>query len=75
MARGFYQKVGVDYEKTFSHIAKYTSIRFITSLETLLDYILYQMDVKTTILDGLILEEISINQEKRFYVHGCETHV
>jgi hypothetical protein len=33
------------------------------------------MDVKIAFLNGLIEEEICINQQRGFEVHGCETHV
>jgi hypothetical protein len=75
VARGFSQKEGVDYEETFAPVARYTSIRFIMSLATVFDWSLYQMDVKTTFLNGLIEEEVYINQPRGFEVHGCETHV
>jgi hypothetical protein len=32
IARGFYQKEGIDYEETFAHVARYTSIRTIIAL-------------------------------------------
>jgi hypothetical protein len=32
VARGFYQKEGIDYEETFSHVARYTSIRITIAL-------------------------------------------
>jgi hypothetical protein len=33
------------------------------------------MDVKTTFLNGLIEEEVYINQPRGFEVHGQDTHV
>jgi hypothetical protein len=33
VAHGFSQKEGIDYEETFSPVARYTSIRIIISLE------------------------------------------
>jgi hypothetical protein len=33
------------------------------------------MDVKTIFLNGLIEEELYMNQPRGFEVHGCETHV
>jgi hypothetical protein len=44
VARGFSQKEGEDYEKTFSPVARYTSIRAIMSLAASMGWILHQMD-------------------------------
>jgi hypothetical protein len=54
VARGFYQREDIDYEETFSLVAKYTSIRTIISLASKMKWKLHQMDVKTTFLNGVI---------------------
>ena len=54
VARGFSQKQGIDYEKTFSPVARYTSIRVIIALASVLGWKLHQMDVKTAFLNGKI---------------------
>ena len=54
MARGFYQKEGINYEETFSPEARYTSIRAIMALASMMKWDLHQMDVKTTFLNGVI---------------------
>ena len=41
VARGFSQKEGVDYEETFAPIARYTSIRAIISLASVLGWRLH----------------------------------
>jgi hypothetical protein len=56
VARGFSQKEGIDYEETFSHVARYTSIRTIIALAAKLKWKLHEMDVKTTFLNGVIEE-------------------
>jgi hypothetical protein len=66
IARGFSQREGVDYEETFALVARYTSIRTIMSLASIFGWSLYQMDVKTAFLNGLIEEEVYINQLKGF---------
>jgi hypothetical protein len=47
VARGFTQKEGIDYEETFSPVAKYTSIRTIIALALVLGWKLHRMDVNS----------------------------
>ena len=66
VARGFTQKEGINYDKTFAHVAKYTTIRTIISLAAVFGWKLHQMDVKTTFLNGKIEEEVYIKQPEGF---------
>jgi hypothetical protein len=75
VARGFSQKEGEDYDETFAHVARYTSIRSIMSLPASMGWRLHQMDVKTTYLNGAIEEEVYIEQPQGFEVHSRDTHV
>ena len=45
------------------------------SLEAKMKWKLHQMDVKTTFLNGVIEEEVHIEQPPRFDTHDKETHV
>ena len=60
VTRGFSQKEGINYEETFSPVARYTSIKTIIALATKMWWKLHQMDVKTTFLNGVIEEEVYI---------------
>ena len=60
VARGFSQKEGEDYDETFTHVAKYTSIGAIMFLAASMRWSLHQMDVKTTFLNEAIEEEVYI---------------
>ena len=60
MSRGFSQKEGIDYEETFAPVARYTSIRAIMALVSMMKWDLHQMDVKTAFLNGVIEEEVYI---------------
>ena len=66
MARGFSQKEGIDYEETFSPVARYTSIRTIMELASMMKWDPHQIDVKTTFLNGVIEEDGYIEQPQGF---------
>ena len=75
MAKGFSQKEGIDYEETFAPIARYSSIWTIISLAAEMGWHVHQMDVKTAFLNGVIEEEVYIEQPEGFDVENRETHV
>ena len=75
MPHGFSQKEGIDYEETFAPVVRYTSIRAIMALGAKLGWKLHQMDVKTTFLNGVVEEEVYMEQPQGFETHDRETHV
>jgi hypothetical protein len=75
VARGFSQKEGIDYEETFTPVAKYTSIRTIIALAAKIKWKLHQMDIKTDFLNGVIEEEVYIEQPQGFEVEDKKSHV
>jgi hypothetical protein len=74
VARGFSQKEGEDYDETFALVAKYTSIRSIIAIASVMGWKLHHMDVKTAFLNGVI-EEVYTEQPQGFVIHGKESHV
>jgi hypothetical protein len=75
VARGFSQEEGIDYGETFAPVARYTLIRIIISLASVMGWKLHQMDMKTAFLNGVIEEEVYIEQPEGFVVHGLDSHV
>jgi hypothetical protein len=75
VARGFSQVEGVDYDETFAPVARYTSIRAVISIAAEMGWKIHHMDVKTAFLNGLIEEEVYIEQPLGFEVPGRESHV
>jgi hypothetical protein len=75
VARGFSQKEGIDYEETFAPVARYTSIRAILAIAAVMKWKVHQMDVKTTFLNGVIEEEVYVEQPQGFETHDSQTHV
>jgi hypothetical protein len=72
VAKGFSQNPDIDYDDTFSPIARYTTIRSVLSLVASNNWNLHQMDVKTTFLNGVLQEEVYIQQPQGFEVPGKE---
>jgi hypothetical protein len=75
VVRGFYQKKGIEYEETFAPVARYTSIRTIIALVAKMKWKLHQRDVKTAFLNGVIEEEVYIEQPQGIKVEDKKTHV
>nr|GFB41938.1 hypothetical protein [Tanacetum cinerariifolium] len=58
VAKGFTQTYGFDYEETFSPVADIRAIRILIAIVAYYNYEIWQMDVKTTFLNGHLLEEV-----------------
>jgi hypothetical protein len=72
VARGFTQTYGVDYNKTFALVTKFTSIHCILALAALEDMEIHQMDVKIAFLNGELEEEIYMEQPQGIVHQGGE---
>ena len=58
VAKGFTQTYGIDYQETFTLVAKLNTIRVLLSLTTNLDQQLQQLDIKNVFLNGDLEEEV-----------------
>ncbi|CAH1444382.1 unnamed protein product [Lactuca virosa] len=66
VAKGFSQTPGVDYDETFSPVAKIKSIRVMLAIAAFHDYEIWQMDVKTAFLNGKLAEDVYMSHPKGF---------
>ena len=57
VSQGFSQIERIDYEETFTPVARYFSIHTILSLSAQMGWHIHQMDVKNVFLNGVIEEE------------------
>ena len=67
VAKGYSQTLGVDYDETFSPVAKIKSIRVLLALVAFHDYEIWQMDVKTAFLNGKLAEDVYMSQPEGFF--------
>ena len=75
VAKGYAQKEGIDYEEAFVLVVRYTSIRFVISLAAQMGWEIHRMDVKIAFLNGVIEEEVYIEQPEGFETREKKTHV
>ena len=75
MAKGYTQKERIDYDKTFSPVVRFASIRLILAIVASLDLKLHQMDVKIAFLNRGLEEEIYMQQSNGFVEKGQEHKV
>ena len=66
VVKGFRQVQGVDYDETFSPIAKLKSVQIMLAIAAFYDYEIWQMDVKTAFLNGYLKEELYMMQPEGF---------
>ncbi|KAL8091410.1 hypothetical protein AgCh_033864 [Apium graveolens] len=72
VAKGFKQRQGIDFDETFSPVALLKSIRILLAIAAYYDYEIWQMDVKTTFLNGELEEEVYMTQPEGFLSKGNE---
>nr|GEW78100.1 retrovirus-related Pol polyprotein from transposon TNT 1-94 [Tanacetum cinerariifolium] len=84
VAKGYRQEEGIDFEESFAPVARIEAIRIFIANAASKNMTIYQMDVKTTFLNGELKEEyipggIFINQSKfalkilkKFEMDSCD---
>ena len=75
VAKGYIQVQGIDYEETFSPVARYKSIQYLLAHAALLDQEIKAMDVKLAYLHQVLKEEIYMEQPEGFIAKGEENKV
>jgi hypothetical protein len=75
VAKGFTQQPGIDYNETFSPVARLDTIRMVLSIIAQKNWKVYQMDVKSTFLNGILDEEVYIKQPPGYEILGEEHKV
>ncbi|GJS22967.1 retrovirus-related pol polyprotein from transposon TNT 1-94 [Tanacetum coccineum] len=75
VARGYRQEEGINFEESFAPVARLDAIRIFLAYAAHMNMIVYQMDVKTTFLNGILREEVYVSQPDGFVDPGNPNHV
>ncbi|GJW20416.1 retrovirus-related pol polyprotein from transposon TNT 1-94 [Tanacetum coccineum] len=66
VAQGYNQQEGIDYDETYEPVVGLESIRILLAYACVLDFKLFQMDVKSAFLNDFINEEVYVAQPPGF---------
>ncbi|XP_076899988.1 protein ARABIDILLO 2-like [Bidens hawaiensis] len=75
VAKGYSQAYGIDYEETFSPVAKMPSVRICIALAAINHWPLHQLDIKNTFLNGVLEEEVYMEQPPGFIIEEAASEV
>nr|GFB38319.1 retrovirus-related Pol polyprotein from transposon TNT 1-94 [Tanacetum cinerariifolium] len=70
IAKGYAQEEGIDFEESFAPVARLEAIRIFISYAAHKSFPIYQMDMKTTFLNGPLKEEVYVAQPDGFVDPG-----
>ncbi|KAK6149356.1 hypothetical protein DH2020_016881 [Rehmannia glutinosa] len=66
VAKGYCQEEGIDFDETFAPVARFEAIRMFLTYAAHKNFTVYQMDVKSAFLNGLLEEEVYVAQPPGF---------
>jgi hypothetical protein len=75
VAKGYSQVEGLDFDETFTLIARLESIHILLAYATQHNFILYQMDIKNAFLNGPIKEGVYVEQPPGFESEEYPNHI
>ena len=70
MVKGYSQREGIDFKETFPPVSTKDSLCIIMAIIAYFDLELHQMDVRTTFLDGDLVEDVYMSQPIGFEEFG-----
>ncbi|GJT67473.1 putative ribonuclease H-like domain-containing protein [Tanacetum coccineum] len=71
VARGYCQDEGIDFEESFTLVARLEAIRIFRAFAAHMNMVVYQMDVKTAFLNGTLLYLTASRPDLQFDICMC----
>ncbi|GKD10712.1 retrovirus-related pol polyprotein from transposon TNT 1-94 [Tanacetum coccineum] len=75
VAQRYNQQEGIDYEETFTPVARLEAIRIFLAYAAYIGFVVYQMDMKSAFLNGKLSEEVYVQQHLGFESSKFPDHV
>nr|GEV71856.1 retrovirus-related Pol polyprotein from transposon TNT 1-94 [Tanacetum cinerariifolium] len=75
VSHGYHQEEGIDFEESFALVARLETIRIFLAYAAQKNMVVYQIDVKTTFLNGNLREEVYVSQPDGFVDADYPNHV
>ncbi|GJZ76678.1 retrovirus-related pol polyprotein from transposon TNT 1-94 [Tanacetum coccineum] len=75
VAHGYRQEEGIDFEESFTPVARLEAVQIFLVFPTHMNMTVYQMDVKTAFLNGILREEVYVSQPDGFVDPNKPNHV
>ncbi|GJV11468.1 retrovirus-related pol polyprotein from transposon TNT 1-94 [Tanacetum coccineum] len=75
VAKGYKKEEGIDFEESFAHVAHLEAVRMFVAFAAHKNITIFQMDVKTTFLNGPLKEEVYVSQPDGFIDLDFPNHV
>ncbi|GKA52777.1 retrovirus-related pol polyprotein from transposon TNT 1-94 [Tanacetum coccineum] len=75
VARGYRQEEEIDFEESFTPVARLEAVWIFLVFAAHMNMIVYQMDVKTVFLNGILREEFYVSQPDGFMDPDNPNHV
>ncbi|GKE80465.1 retrovirus-related pol polyprotein from transposon TNT 1-94 [Tanacetum coccineum] len=67
VAKGYAHEEGIDFEESFALVARLEAVWIFVAYAAHKSFLIYQMDIKTAFLNGLLKEEIYVAQPYGFF--------
>lgn len=75
VAKGYMQCEGIHFEEMFALVARFDGIRIVLAIIADYKWNVFQFDVKSAFLNGLLIEEVYVQQPQSYEIMGEEQKV
>jgi transposase InsO family protein len=75
VAKGYVQQQGIDFDEVFAPVARLESVRLLLAHAASQGWAVHHMDVKSAFLNGVLQEQVYVEQPPGFVLRGHENKV